>query len=130
MCIYLFIEIKLHLVDDGSEIINEYFNKITLYNFIESDSHLPGQFVLDCALSNMRSSVINIDSISNKLHPYFNKKLLYKVLIIGTYKTGVKLVQLVQKDTNIDIYDAILKFEIEQRLCATMKTGIIYNTFP
>lgn len=117
------IEIKFLLVDEGDEIINEHYSNITLYNFIESDGYLPGQLVLDCALNNMWFPVMNIDTIF-LLQPYFSKKQLYKVLIIDTIECGVKLVQMIIKDTNIDVSDVILQSGIGQRLLAAMKTGI------
>lgn len=113
------------MIDEGNEIINEHFSKITLYYFMNSDCYLPGQLVLDCALNNMWFPVMNIDTIS-MLQPYFNERLFYKVLIVDTDEMGVKLVQMILKDTNIDISDDILKSGIGQRLTAVMKTGIFY----
>lgn len=120
------IEIEFQLVDEGDEIINEHFSKITLYNFIENDCFLPEQIVLDCALNNMWFPVMNIDTIF-LLQPYFSKRQLYKVIIVETTECGVNLVKLILKDTGVtDISDVILGSGIGQRLSAAMKTGIFY----
>lgn len=100
------------------------FNNITLYNFIESDCNLPAQLVLDCSLNNMWFPSLNIDT-SLLLQPYFDKKLLYKIVIIETEESGTQLVQMIQKDTNFDVSKIILESGIGQHLCAAMKTGII-----
>lgn len=125
ICFYVFIEIKLKLVDEGDEIINEHFIKIILYNFIENDCNLLAQLVLDCSLSNMWFPVINVDTIL-MLQPYFNKELLYKIQIVKIDESGIKLVQMIQNDTNVDISDTILKSGIGQRLSA-IKTGKMCN---
>lgn len=122
----LLLEIKLQLVDEGDEIINENFNKITLYNFIESDCNLPRQLVLDCSLSNMWFPIISVDTLL-LIQPYFNKKILYTVKIIKSDESGVKSVQMFNKNTNVDISDTILKSGIGQRLVSAMKTGINYS---
>lgn len=126
MCFHIFLEIKLQLVDEGDEIINENFNNITLFNFVESDCNILAQLVLDCSLNNMWFPVLNIDTIL-MLQPYFNKELLYKIQIVKTDESGIKLVQMIQNDTNVDISDAILNSGIGQRLSAAIKTGIICN---
>lgn len=118
------IGIRLLLVDEGNEVINEMFNKITLYNFIESDCNLPAQLVLDCALNDMWFPFLNVD-ISLMLQPYFDKNILYKVIIIKPDKSGTQLVQMIQIDTNIDISETILASGFGQRLYAAMKTGMI-----
>lgn len=98
------------------------FNNIILYNFIETDCNLPAQLVLDCSLYNMWFPSMNVDT-SIILQPYFDKKQLYKVLIIKSDESGAQLVQMIQKDTNIDISEVILESGFGQRLCAAMKTG-------
>lgn len=120
--LFIFAVIKLQLVDEGEKIIDVIFDKITLYNFIESDCHLPGQLVLDCSLNNMWFPILNVDTIL-MLKPYFNQELLYKVRIVKTDVSGVKLVQMIKNDTNIDISDSILQSGIGQHLCAAIKTG-------
>lgn len=122
----IFLEIKLQLVDEGDEIINENFNNITLFNFIESDCNLLAQLVLDCSLHNMWFPALNMDTIL-MLQPYFNKELLHKIQIVKTDESGIKLVRMIQNDTNVDISDAILNSGIGQRLSAAIKTGIICN---
>lgn len=112
------------MVDEGDEITNEIFDNITLYNFTESDCDLPGQLVLDCSLNNMWFPIMNVDT-TLMLKPYFNKELLYKVQVVKTDESGVKLVQMFKNDTNIDISDMILKSGIGQRLCAAEKTGLV-----
>lgn len=124
MLLYVYVGIKLQLIDEGSEVIHENFESITLYNFIESDCNLPGQLVLNCSLSNMWFPIINVDT-ALILQPYFNKELLYKVRIIETNESGINMVQMFQKDTNLDISKSILKSGIGQRLCAALKTGMI-----
>jgi len=114
------------LIDEGDKIINEYFDKIILYNFVESDCNVPGQLVIDCSLSDMWFPVINID-ITLMLQPHFKIGQLYKVLIVKTNESSTQVVQMIQKDTNVDISNAILQSGIGQRLNAAMKTGIIYN---
>lgn len=114
------------MIDEGDKIINEYFDKIILYNFVESDCNVPGQLVIDCSLSDMWFPVINID-ITLMLQPYFKIGQLYKVLIVKTNESGTQVVQMIQKDTNVDVSNAILQSGIGQRLNAAMKTGIIYN---
>lgn len=114
----------MQLVDEGDEIINENFNKITLYNFIETDCNVPRQLVLDCSLSNMWFPILNEDTVL-MLEPYFKKQILYKVKIIKSDESGVKLVQLIEEDTNIDISNIILESGIGQHLTATMKTSKI-----
>ncbi|KAE9535821.1 hypothetical protein AGLY_007722 [Aphis glycines] len=114
-------KIKLQLIDEGDKIINEYFDKIILYNFVESDCNLPGQLVLNCSLSDMWFPVINIDT-TLMLQPYFKLGELYKILIVKTDESGSKVVQMIHKDTNIDVSNAILQSGIGQRLNAAMKT--------
>lgn len=113
--------IKLQLIDEGDKIINEYFDKIILYNFVESDCNVPGQLVIHCSLSDMWFPVINIDT-TLMLQPYFKIGQLYKILIIQTNESGTKVVQMIQKDTNVDVSNAILQSGIGQRLNAAMKT--------
>lgn len=126
-CVFLLLlEIKLQLVDEGDEIINENFNKIILYNFIESDCNLPRQLVLDCSINNMWFPIISVDTLL-MIQPYFNEKLLYSIKIVKSDESGVKSVQMINKDTNVDISDSILKSGIGQRLCSAMKTGINYS---
>lgn len=122
ICFYIFVEIKLQLLDEGDEIINENFNKITLFNFIKSDCNLSAQLVLDCSLSNMWFPVVNVDTIL-MLQPNFNTGLLYKIQIVETVESGIRLVRMIQNDTNVDISDTILKSGIGQRLSAAIKTG-------
>uniref|UniRef100_A0A2S2R5N5 Tudor domain-containing protein n=1 Tax=Sipha flava TaxID=143950 RepID=A0A2S2R5N5_9HEMI len=114
-------KIKLLLVDEGNEVINEMFNNIILYNFIESDCNFPAQLVLDCSLNNMWFPSMSVDT-SIMLQPYFDKKQLYKVLIIKSDESGTQFVQMIQKDTNIDLSEIILESGIGQRLCAAIKT--------
>lgn len=114
------------MIDEGDKIINEHFDKIILYNFVESDCNLPGQLVLDCSLSDMWFPVINIDT-TLILQPYFKLGELYKILIVKSDESGSKVVQMIHKDTNVDVSNAILESGIGQRLNAAMKTGIIYN---
>jgi len=114
------------LVDEGDKIITEYFDKIILYNFVESDCNVPGQLVIDCSLSDMWFPVINID-ITLMLQPHFKIGQLYKVLIVKINESGTRVVEMIQKDTNVDVSNAILQSGIGQRLNAAMKTGIIYN---
>jgi len=114
------------LIDEGDKIINEHFDKIILYNFIESDCYIPGQLVINCSLSDMWFPVMNTDTIL-MLQPHFKIGQLYKVLIVKTDEFGTKVVQIIQKDTNVDVSNAILQSGIGQRLNAAMKTGIIYN---
>jgi len=125
-CVYIFIDVKLQLIDEGDKIINEYFDKIILYNFVESDCNVPGQLVIRCLLNDMWFPVINIDTML-MLQPHFKISQLYKVLIFKTNDSGTKVVQLIHKDTNVDVSNAILQSGIGQRLSAAMKTGIIYN---
>lgn len=110
------------MIDERNEITNENFNNIILYNFIETDCNIPAQLVLDCTLSNMWFPVLNEDTIL-MLQPYFNNKLLYTVNIIKTDESNLNFVQLIEKDTNIDISNIILESGFGQRLCAAMKTG-------
>lgn len=125
--IYIFIEIKLQLIDEGNKIINEHFDKIILYNFVESDCNLPEQLVLNCSLSDMWFPVINFDT-TLVLQPHFKIGQLYKILIVKTDESGTNVVQMIHKDTHVDVSDAILQSGIGQRLNAAMKTGIIiYN---
>jgi hypothetical protein len=123
---YVPIEIKLLLVDEGNEVINEMFNNIILYNFIESDCNFPAQLVLDCSLNNMWFPSMSVDT-SIMLQPYFDKKQLYKVLIIKSDESGTQFVQMIQKDTNIDLSEIILESGIGQRLCAAIKTGFFFT---
>jgi len=118
------IEINLRLVDKGDEIVHENFDEVILYNFIESDCALPEQLVLECSLSNMWFPLMTVD-ITLILLPYFNKELLYKIKIVKSEESGVKVVQMINKDTNIDISDSILESGIGQRLCVAMKTGTV-----
>lgn len=126
MQIYMPIEIKLQLVDEGNEIVNENFNEIVLYNFIESDCELRKQLVLECSLNDMWFSFMTADIIL-LLQPFFNTEVLYKIKIIKTDESGVNFVQMFQKDNNIDISNNILESGIGQRLCAAMKTGMVYK---
>jgi len=114
--------VKLRWVDEGDKITDEMFNKITLYNFIKSDCHLPEQLVLNCSLNNMWFPIINCNTML-MLKPFFNNEQLYKVQIIKTDESGTKLVQMFKNDTNIDISNSILRSGIGQRLCAAIKTG-------
>lgn len=121
--VYLCItEISLQLVDEGNKIIHDNFNNIVLYMFIESDCCLPVQLVLNCSLNNMWFPVLDVD-ISTLLKPYFTNGKLYTIQIIETDEYNVNLVDMVEKDTNIDISNSILNSGIGQRLCAAMKTG-------
>ncbi|XP_015365129.1 PREDICTED: uncharacterized protein LOC107162646 [Diuraphis noxia] len=113
--------IKLQLIDEGDKIINEYFDKIILYNFVESDCNVPGQLVMHCSLYDMWFPVINTDT-TLMLQPHFKISKLYKVLIVKTNESGTKVVQLIHKDTNVDVSNAILQSGIGQRLNAAMKT--------
>lgn len=126
MYFYIFTGIQLQLVDEGNEIIDSSFNEVILYNFIEDDCVLPGQLVLECSLSNMWFPVMNCDT-ATLLKPYFIKDKLYNIQIVETDEYNVNLVHLVEKDTNIDICESILKSGIGQRLDAVMRTGIIYS---
>jgi len=116
------------LVDDGDEVINASIDNITLYNFIENDCSFPAQLVLNCSLSNMWFPVMDADT-TLMLQPYFNKKLLYKIQIVKTDEFNVKLVKMIEKDTNIDISDNILKSGIGQLLSSAIKTSIINIIF-
>lgn len=117
-------DITLRLIDEGDEIIHENVDEVILYNFIESDCELPEQLVLECSLSNMWFPLMTVD-ITLILQPYFNKELLYHVKIVKSDESGVKIVRMINKDTNIDISDSILESGIGQRLCAAMKTGTV-----
>lgn len=123
-----FTGIKLQLIDEGNKIIYVYFDKIILYNCIESDCNIPAQLVLDCSLNNMWFPILNSD-ITTLLKPYFIQDKLYNIRIVETNEYNIHLVHMVEKDTNIDVSDHILKSGIGQRLCAAMRTGIIYNIF-
>ncbi|XP_026804803.1 uncharacterized protein LOC113548228 [Rhopalosiphum maidis] len=114
-------KIKLQLIDEGNKVINEHFDKIILYNFVESDCNLPEQLVLSCSLSDMWFPVINIDTIL-LLQPHFKIGQLYKILIVKTDESGINVVQMIHKDTHVDVSDAILQSGIGQRLNAAMKT--------
>eukprot|EP00102_Acyrthosiphon_pisum_P025216 XP_016662426.1 PREDICTED: uncharacterized protein LOC100572451 isoform X2 [Acyrthosiphon pisum] len=114
-------KIKLQLIDEGDKIVNEYVDKIILYNFVESDCNVPGQLVIDCSLSDMWFPVINID-ITLMLQPHFKIGQLYKVLLLKTNESGTQVVQMIHKDTNVDVSNAILQSGIGQRLNAAMKT--------
>lgn len=114
----------MQLIDEGDKIINEYFEKIMLYNFVESDCNVPGQLVIHCLLNDMWFPVINIDT-ALMLQPHFKISHLYKVIIFKTNESGTKVVQLIHKDTNVDVSNAILQSGMGQRLSAAMKTGII-----
>lgn len=116
----------MQLIDEGDKIVNEYVDKIILYNFVESDCNVPGQLVIDCSLSDMWFPVINID-ITLMLQPHFKIGQLYKVLLLKTNESGTQVVQMIHKDTNVDVSDAILQCGIGQRLNAAMKTGKMYN---
>lgn len=96
-----------------------------MYNFIETDCNVPKQLVLDCSLSNMWFPVLNEDTML-MLQPYFKKQILYKVNIVKTDESGMKLVQLIEENANIDISNIILESGIGQRLTAAMKTGKIF----
>jgi len=72
--------------------------------------------------------VINVDT-TLMLQPYFKIGQLYKILILKNDESDVKVVQMIQNDTNIDVSDAILQSGIGQRLSAAMKTGINYYYF-
>jgi len=114
------------LIDEGDKIVNEYVDKIILYNFVENDCNVPGQLVIDCSLSDMWFPVINID-ITSMLQPHFKIGQLYKVLLLKTNESGTQVVQMIHKDTNVDVSNAILQSGIGQRLNAAMKTGKIHN---
>ncbi|XP_025193812.1 uncharacterized protein LOC112593566 isoform X2 [Melanaphis sacchari] len=114
-------KIKLQLIDEGDKIIDEHFDKIKLYNFVENDYSLPKQLVLNCSLSDMWFPVINIDT-TLILQPHFKIGQLYKILIVKTDESGNKVVQMIHKDTNVDVSNAILQSGIGQRLNAAMKT--------
>lgn len=116
------------MADEGNEIVNENFNEIILYNFIENDCELRKQLVLECSLYDMWFSFMTADIIL-LLQPFFNTELLYKIKIIKTDESGVNFVQMFQKDNNIDISNNILESGIGQRLCAAMKTGMVNNKF-
>jgi len=116
----------LQLIDEGDKVVNEYVDKILLYNFVESDCNVPGQLVIDCSLSDMWFPVINID-ITLMLQPHFKIGQLYKVLLLKTNESGTQVVQMFHKDTNVDVSNAILQSGIGQRLNSAMKTGKIHN---
>lgn len=128
MWLKLFVDVKLLLVDEGDEIAIENIEEITLYNFVEDDCKLPAQLVLNCSLSNIWFPCMNVDT-TLMLEPFFNKKLLYKIIIVKNNETGVKFVQMIKKDSNIDISVEILEAGFGQRLCAAIKTGMITNIF-
>lgn len=128
MQFYVPVEIKLQLADEGNEIVNENFNEIVLYNFIESDCQLQKQLVLECSLYDMWFPFLTAD-ILLLLQPFFNTELLYKIKIIKTDESGVNFIQMFQKDNDIDISNNILESGIGQRLCAAMKTGMVNNIF-
>lgn len=119
-----FTGIKLQLIDEGNKLIHDNINNIILYNCIESDCNIPAQLVLDCSLNNMWFPVLDSD-ITTILKPYFLQDKLYNIRVVGTDEYNIHLVHMVEKDTNIDVSDHILKSGIGQHLCAAMRTG--YN---
>ncbi|XP_050421406.1 uncharacterized protein LOC126833881 [Adelges cooleyi] len=114
-------KIELKLVDQGDEIVNEEFNKVTLYNFMENDCNMPAQLVLECSLSNMWFPLLNTD-IASIIKPHFHDESLYTCFITGQDENGRKLVQLIENDTNINVSDSLLKSGIGQYLSSAMKT--------
>lgn len=61
------------------------------------------------------------------VEPLFDKKSMYNICLINIDETDRYLVQMIDKNTGIDILDSILMSGIGQRLSATVKTGIIRN---
>ncbi|XP_050546738.1 uncharacterized protein LOC126908583 [Daktulosphaira vitifoliae] len=113
--------IELKLVDEGNEIVNEEFDKIVLYNFLESDCIMPAQLVLECSLSDMWFPLLNID-VAMIVKSHFHNASIYKCIITGKDEIGRNSVKMIEKDSNIDIADSILKSGFGQRLESVMKT--------